>query len=122
MADQHAEHDYEGPAEVEIEGTTLTADVILRGHAQPIDGRYRWYGRVKANDELKALIGERAQGTLATKDGKGKAVFDDLDFWDRYRVVGRSRPPFHLPATIEEADAEAAAHEAELLAAQQAEG
>ena len=122
MIDQHAEHAYEGPAEIEIDGASVPAKVILRGHLQALsDGRYKWYGRVKADAELKRLVGERAQGFLVTEHGKAKAVFDDLDFWDRYRVTGRSRPPFHLPESIEEADAEAVEHEAQLIAAQQAE-
>ncbi|MGL6236867.1 MAG: DUF4873 domain-containing protein [Segniliparus sp.] len=122
MIDQHAEHAYEGPAEIEIDGSSVPVQVVLRGHLQSLsDGRYKWYGRVKADAGIKALVGERAQGFLVTEHGRAKAVFDDLDFWDRYRVTGRSRPPFHLPSTTEEADAEAAAHEAQLIAAQRAE-
>ncbi|ADG96897.1 conserved hypothetical protein [Segniliparus rotundus DSM 44985] len=118
MIDAHAEHDYEGPVQVEVDGHTFTAQAVLRGHQQPLDGRFRWYGRIKADAALKEIVGERANGSVTTEHGTAKGVLDDLDFWDRYRVVGRSRPPFHVPSSIEEAEAEAAEHEAQLLASQ----
>ncbi len=38
---------YEGTAVLEVGGARFDVQVRLRGHFQPIDGRYHWYGRIE---------------------------------------------------------------------------
>lgn len=100
------ESDYVGPATLTIDGTTIEVEADLRGHFQPIDGMYRWYGKLRPNDALDAAVGRRrATGTLRTSGGEAEATVSDRDLWGRYRVEGRNRPPFHVPTTLAEVEA-----------------
>jgi hypothetical protein len=75
MADDEG---YTGRATLVVADRELTVEVDLRGHFQPIDGRYHWYGRVLPHDELDEV--------------------SDPDPWRRYRITGVSTPPFALAA------------------------
>jgi hypothetical protein len=99
---------YRGPAIVLIEGTEVPVEVDLRGQFQPIDGYFHWYGRVAANAELDRLVpGNSAQVVLRTPSGERPAQLSDPDPWRRYRVSGRSTPPFELdPEPGPDADSE----------------
>jgi hypothetical protein len=100
---EHDEDGYTGPATLVVDGTELTVEVNLRGHFQPIDGYYRWYGRITANERLAALAGGRKTAVeLRTPVGSAQGEVSDPDPWDRYRVMGTSTPPFHVPTTLEE--------------------
>ncbi|MCX5041854.1 DUF4873 domain-containing protein [Aldersonia sp. NBC_00410] len=89
---------YAGPAAVVIDGAEYPVTVELRGTVQPIDGIFRWYGRVAPCPELDAAIGGgNRPGRLRTPAGEADATIGDRDFWDRYRVTGRGRPPFETP-------------------------
>jgi hypothetical protein len=80
---------YDGPATVA--GTDV--QVLLRGHFEPIDGRFHWWGRVAANEHLD----EQQSGstvTLVTPYGEAEGRLSDVDPWGRFRVTGTGRPPF----------------------------
>ncbi|MDQ0377223.1 DUF4873 domain-containing protein [Amycolatopsis thermophila] len=97
------EDGYTGPAQVVVEGTEIAVEVELRGHFQPIDGYYRWYGRIAPNAELDALCGGRKKtGEIRTPEGSATGEFADPDPWGRYRVLGTSTPPFTVPTTLAE--------------------
>lgn len=53
----HDEEGYTGPATVLLDDTELEVSVQLRGHFQPIDGYYHWYGRIAASEALSELVG-----------------------------------------------------------------
>ncbi|MCX2968391.1 MULTISPECIES: DUF4873 domain-containing protein [Streptomyces] len=94
-AEEHREEGYQGPATLVVGDTEVSVTVDLRGHFQPIDGFYRWYGRVVADPEVtRALGGRRAAVTVRTPEGEARGEAADPDFWGRYRVTGTSRPPF----------------------------
>jgi hypothetical protein len=100
---EHDEDGYTGTATLVVEGTELEVEVQLRGHFQPIDGYYRWYGRIAANDHLTELAGGRKKpAQIRTPDGSAHGEISDPDPWNRYRITGRSTPPFHVPTTLEE--------------------
>lgn len=89
---------YQGPAVVVIENREVAVEVDLRGHFQPIDGRYHWYGRVRRNDELARLAGGRKRAVmLRTPVGEAPGELSDQDTWQRYRITGASTPPFRTP-------------------------
>ncbi|ROR91974.1 DUF4873 domain-containing protein [Nocardioides aurantiacus] len=80
---------YDGPATLD----GLAVQVRLRGHFQPIDGLFHWWGRVAADDSLDdARSGSRV--TLRTVYGEAPARLSDRDPWGRFRVSGTGRPPF----------------------------
>jgi hypothetical protein len=87
---------YDGPAELRTpEGSVLDVDVTVRGMFQPIDGRYHWYGRVAANDQVSTLVAAGARAALLrTPTGEARGALTDPDLWQRYRVSGTSTPPF----------------------------
>lgn len=98
--DDH-EDGYAGPATLVLDDRELTVEVELRGHFQPIDGRYHWYGRLKANTELDDLVGGRKRtAVLRTPDGEATGEVSDPDPWRRYRITGVSTPPFAVPRTL----------------------
>ena len=51
-------------------GRRFDVQVRLRGHFQPIDGRYHWYGRIDAHEGAGRLLGSgRASAVLTTAEG-----------------------------------------------------
>ncbi|PPJ12519.1 DUF4873 domain-containing protein [Nocardia nova] len=97
--------DYLGPAVVVLDDREFAVRVRLRGHRQPIDGIYRWYGRVDPDAALDAAAGNRKQRvTLRTTEGAANAILGDRDFWGRLRLVGHSAPPYRI-STADDLDA-----------------
>ncbi|CAM4093549.1 DUF4873 domain-containing protein [Kibdelosporangium persicum] len=96
----HDEEGYTGPATLLVQDRELAVEVELRGYFQPIDGYYRWYGRIKANTELSALAGGKKTAVkVRTPQGEAAAELSDPDPWNRYRIMGTSRPPFTTELT-----------------------
>jgi Domain of unknown function (DUF4873) len=94
-----------------VAGQEIPVRVVLRGYLEPIDGRYHWYGRVAANDEVTALNrAGRRHVRLRTLEGEADGVLSDQDTWGRFRITGTGTPPFRVvtdpPAdsTLEPAD------------------
>src|SRR5215472_5078609 len=86
---------YEGTAVLDLDGSRFDVQVRLRGHFQPIDGRYHWYGRIDAHEGLDELLGSgKANGVLTTADGSAPCELSEPDPSNRYRVTGISTPPF----------------------------
>jgi hypothetical protein len=90
---QEATHDpgeqYDGPALVD----RTPVVVRLRGHFQPIDGLFHWWGRLAPD----AALGSRSSGstiTLVTPHGQAQGRLSDVDPWGRFRISGTGRPPF----------------------------
>jgi hypothetical protein len=95
VTEEHAEEGYTGPATLLVRDAALQVDVELRGYFQPIDGYYHWYGRLKENEQLSSLLGgKKAPATLRTPQGEASAELSDPDPWNRYRIMGTSKPPF----------------------------
>src|SRR5262249_59756135 len=90
---------YEGTAVVQIGRSRFDVRVRLRGHFQPIDGRYHWYGRVSAHEGLDAVLASgKAAGVLTTAEGSASCGLSEPDPSRRYRVTGMSTPPLRPPA------------------------
>jgi hypothetical protein len=86
---------YSGPAQlIASDDQALEVQVQLRGHVEPIDGRFHWYGRIARND----AVGEqhRSGSTVAVRTPYGTAAgrISDVDPWGRFRVTGLGTPPF----------------------------
>ena len=101
--DQHGDEDgYRGPASLRLAGAEadpFEIEVTLRGHFEPLDGRYHWYGRVAVHAGLEsALGGKKGTGLLTTPYGEAVGELSDVDPWGRYRIVGTSTPPFAVGA------------------------
>lgn len=88
------EEGYAGDAELFHDGTVCAVQVELRGHFQPIDGRYHWYGRVAASPEVDALAASGASVVLRTPEGEATGKMSDRDPWGRFRITGTGRPPY----------------------------
>lgn len=102
----HAESDdhedgYSGPATLVVDGREHTVSVVLRGYFQPIDGRYHWYGRLGADQELVALLGgKRVAAVIRTEEGEARGELSDPDPWHRYRITGTQTPPFRIAGSL----------------------
>jgi hypothetical protein len=91
----HEEDGYTGVARLSIGADRFDVRVELRGHFEPIDGRYHWYGRIDAHEALaRSLGGAKAGGVLETERGASPCEVAEPDLWDRYRITGQSTPPF----------------------------
>ncbi len=90
MSTHELEESYDGPAR--IGGTEVT--VRLRGHFEPIDGHFHWWGRVAADEALASAHTSGASVTLVTPHGEATGRLSDVDPWGRFRVSGTGRPPF----------------------------
>lgn len=91
----HDEDGYTGEAVLVFGEREVPVSVELRGYFQPIDGRYHWYGRVAANEQVTELVeGGARTALLRTPDGSATGSLTDPDPWRRYRVAGISTPPF----------------------------
>lgn len=94
---------YRGPAVVFTQEREVAVEIVLRGHFQPIDGRFHWYGRVAANTEVDELTGGRkTEVVLRTPEGQAVATLADPDPWNRYRVSGLGYPPYALDTDLSE--------------------
>ncbi|WP_431875182.1 DUF4873 domain-containing protein [Amycolatopsis sacchari] len=97
------EDGYTGTATLVVDGTEFAVEVELRGHFQPIDGYYHWYGRVAANETLHELLGGRKKAAeIRTPEGTALGELSEPDPWGRYRVLGTSTPPFSVPKSLAE--------------------
>jgi hypothetical protein len=85
--------EYVGPA-VLSGAEAVEVEVTLRGHFEPLDGRFHWYGRIGSD----AALAERARAgdtvTLTTPHGTAEGRLSDVDPWGRFRISGTGRPPF----------------------------
>lgn len=105
-ADPHADSDYLGSATIVIRGEEIAAQIELRGYREPIDGVFRWIGRIQRNDRLTELLGddEPVRATIRTTHSAREALVGDPDPWLRYRIVGKSTPPFPVVTRLDEID------------------
>ncbi|MCA1185495.1 MULTISPECIES: DUF4873 domain-containing protein [unclassified Saccharopolyspora] len=93
--DAGPDEEYEGEAVLFTAEREVPVSVVLRGHFQPIDGRFHWYGRVAADDAVAELAaGRRTEVVVRTTRGEAAGSLSEPDPWHRYRITGVGRPPF----------------------------
>ncbi len=80
---------YDGPARI----ADAPVEVRLRGHFQPIDGLYHWWGRIGTETALDAHT-SGSTVTLETPYGAAQGRLSDVDPWGRFRISGTGKPPF----------------------------
>lgn len=88
------EEQYDGPADVVREDARVAVSVRLRGHVEPIDGRFHWWGRIASCAELDDTARSGETVTLETPYGSAPGRLSDVDSWGRFRIAGTGRPPF----------------------------
>lgn len=90
--------EYAGRARVSTgstaDGAGVEVEVRLRGHFEPLDGRFHWYGRIATNAELTDLVRSGDTVGISTPYGSAAGRLSDVDPWGRFRISGRGRPPF----------------------------
>lgn len=97
------EDGYDGPAQLIDGATTVPVDVKLRGHFDPISGKYSWYGRVAATPEVAALVADGARKVrLRTPHAEVETALSDVDPWGRPRVEGFGAAPFEVLTSVPE--------------------
>jgi len=88
------EERYDGPATVLADGHRIDVAVRLRGHFEPIDGRFHWWGRIDRSEVLDGAVRSGATVSLQTPHATAEARLSDVDPWGRFRIAGTGRPPF----------------------------
>lgn len=89
---EHEHDEYDGPVTLVAGDAAVETTATLRGHFEPIDGRFHWYGRLAPGDSPALRSG--AAVTLTTPHGAADGRLCDVDPWGRLRVTGVGRPPF----------------------------
>lgn len=96
-ADVPGEDGYDGPAELIVGDQVVAVNLKLRGHFDPISGKYNWYGRVAAGPEVAALVeGGARKVRLRTPHAEVDTALSDVDPWGRPRVEGFGATPFEV--------------------------
>jgi hypothetical protein len=90
MATHEPLEQYDGPARV----GDRTVQLLLRGRFEPIDGRFHWWGRVAADEQLEVEHPSGTTVTVVTPHGEAQGRLSDIDPWGRFRISGTGRPPF----------------------------
>lgn len=85
---------YDGPAILLLDGAAVPVSVRLRGHLEPIDGRFHWWGRIAASADVDAAASSGGTAVLRTPRGAAQGRLSDVDPWGRFRITGVGRPPF----------------------------
>lgn len=86
---------YTGPASLASDDTSaIEVEVHLRGHVDPNDGRFHWYGRIGADETLAATHRPGSTLALRTPHGVAAGKIADVDPWGRFRITGMGAPPF----------------------------
>jgi hypothetical protein len=97
-AEQLPAEDYAGRAVISTgsqdDPTGLEVQVRLRGHFEPLDGRFHWYGRIDVDPRLAARHRSGSEVVLTTPQGQASGRLSDEDPWGRFRISGTGRPPF----------------------------
>ena len=88
---------YQGAGWVVTGERTIPVELYLSGRFEPIDGRYRWAGRIAPNDQVTALLSADRSVTIRTADGEAAGNLTEPDPWGGCRVAGLGAPPFALP-------------------------
>jgi uncharacterized protein DUF4873 len=95
--DEPGEDGYDGPGELLADDQVVAVTVALRGHFDPISGKYRWYGRVAAGPQVAALAASGARKVrLRTPHAEVETALTDVDPWGRPRVEGFGAAPFEV--------------------------
>ncbi|MFT4201245.1 DUF4873 domain-containing protein [Gordonia sp. (in: high G+C Gram-positive bacteria)] len=104
----HEGSDFIGDATIIVRGTEIPVQVEMRGYREPIDGVFRWIGRVAPNERLSEILGDaqRTTITVRTDHSARPAVIGDPDPWNRFRIMGKSTPPYHVPTELAEVEGE----------------
>ncbi len=86
--------EYVGTAELGSSSTTIPVAVTLRGHFEPLDGRFHWYGRIAPDPTLAEVHRPGSTLVLTTPHGRAEGRISDVDPWGRFRISGTGTPPF----------------------------
>jgi hypothetical protein len=93
--DDDSEEGYTGSVTLVVNDQEIAGEAELRGHFEPIDGRYHWYGRLAPNPAVDALLNGSVSVEVRTPEGSAPASkLGDADPWGRLRISGVGRPPF----------------------------
>ena len=94
------EEGYDGPARLAGQSDSdavigpTPVEVHLRGHFEPIDGHFHWWGRIQPDEAVTAAYRPGATVSLTTPHGTVEGKLSDVDPWGRFRITGTGQPPF----------------------------
>ena len=91
---------HRGPATLIAGDTEIPVEVHLAGHIEPIDGSYRWKGRITAHPAVTALhaAGDNQVRIRIPGGTESTARLAEIDPWGNTRVTGTGQPPYPTPA------------------------
>lgn len=92
------EDEYQGEATLIAGETELAVRIHLGGNIQPLDGSYRWYGRITRDEAVTELHagGVRDVSIRVPGGTDTPAKLAEIDPFGNARVTGTGRPPHPL--------------------------
>ena len=89
----------EGAAPAATASVPVEVEAHLAGHFSPLNGDYRWRGRLSPSEAITAAFRDGVRTVLIrTPDGfEGNGVLDDPNLWGGHPVRGAGTPPFAVP-------------------------
>lgn len=93
------EEEYNGPVTLVVNGAELTAHAHIAGNFDPLNGSYRWVGRLSPSTEVtEAFQAGSTSVTVRTPEGhEGAGKLGDANLWGGHPVSGSGPPPYPLP-------------------------
>lgn len=93
------EAEYQGTGTLVADGREIPVELHVSGHVEPVDGWYRWAGRIKGNDLVRELASGRNRTVTVRTDGghTAEGTLGDVDPWGGCRISGKGAPPFPVP-------------------------
>lgn len=100
------EDEYQGEAILTAGETELAVRIHLGGNIQPLDGSYRWYGRITRDEAVTELHASGVRDVSIRVPGgtDTPAKLAEIDPFGNARVTGTGHPPHPLDDPLAEED------------------
>ncbi|GAA3726773.1 DUF4873 domain-containing protein [Salinactinospora qingdaonensis] len=97
-----AEEEYRGAVTVTAGDRTIEVRAHLAGHFDPLNGHYRWVGRLSPAAEITtAFEAGHTDVLVRTPEGHtARATLSAPNVWGGHGLAGTGRPPFPVPHVI----------------------
>ncbi len=90
------EEEYRGPATLRLDDGTVAVEVRMSARFEPVEGRFRWAGRIDPVGDLRERVSGGLRQATITISGAPEtpARLSEPDLWDRVRISGAGTPPW----------------------------
>ncbi|GIE91695.1 DUF4873 domain-containing protein [Actinoplanes regularis] len=90
------EEEYRGPATLRLDDGPVAVEVRMSARFEPIEGRFRWAGRIDPVGDLRERVSRGLREATVTMPGapETRVRLSEPDLWGRVRITGAGTPPW----------------------------